>query len=69
MEFDEEDVEATDPPLSQFLKNNSSHKSKRPMAAYSQLEVLNKEAQETMPTKNWQNESIKVVEIEIKISE
>lgn len=52
MKINEEDVEAVDPLLSQFLKKNSFDWSRRSMVSYSQLKVLNKEVQDTVPTEN-----------------
>lgn len=54
VEVDEEDVDAIDPPLSQFLKSNPSHRFSRSMTAYSQLKVSNEEAQGVVPIENLQ---------------
>ena len=58
MEVNEEDVEVVHPLLSQFLKNNTSHKSRRLMAAYSQSEVPTKEVEDTMLTENLPSEVV-----------
>lgn len=60
IEVDEKDVEADDPPLFQFLKSNPSYRSIRSMAAYSQLEVPNEEAQDVVPTENLPSEVAKI---------
>ena len=60
VEINEEDVEIVDPPLSQFLKNNTSHKSKRSIVAYSQIEVATEKTKDLVPTKNLLSEVVQI---------
>lgn len=60
VEADEKYVKVVDPPLSQFLKNNISHMSKRSMAAHSQSEVPTEEAEDIVPSENLSSEIVQI---------
>lgn len=60
VEVNKEDVEIVDPPLSQFLKNNTSYRSKRSIVVYSQIEVATEKAKDIVPTKNLPSEVVQI---------
>ncbi|KAK9199736.1 hypothetical protein WN944_014929 [Citrus x changshan-huyou] len=59
VEANEEDVEAVDPPWSQSLKSNTSHRSRRSMGAHSQSKVAIDQAEDTVPTDDLPSEIVR----------